>query len=294
VPKGEVEWRRHPETVFVAPFPFGTSCIWGLPQAKERVVSPPVNAVSVPIPEFRMIERSASSLALGDSVDESVAGESMGHITAITASARHAGRFEILVDGKVIANLSVDGIERLGIRIGAPFSEPLANRVAIEAAALHTFDRALAMLAARPRAARDLERVLVRKGEPSEHVATAIQRLITMGILDDARFARQFIRAKISGAGLSRRRLQSELWRRGVARDVIDAALAEVMAEDEVDEDAQIVEVAARKLRTLRSADPAVARRRLYAFLARRGYDSSAIRRVIDSLPANGEDEPLE
>jgi regulatory protein len=241
-----------------------------------------------------MIERSASSLALGDPVDESVAGESTGHITAITASARHAGRFEILVDGKVIANLSLDGIERLGIRIGAPFSEPLANRVAIEAAALHTFDRALAMLAARPRAARDLERVLVRKGEPSEHVATAIQRLITMGILDDALFARQFIRAKISGAGLSRRRLQSELWRRGVARDVIDAALAEVMAEDEVDEDAQIVEVAARKLRTLRSADPAVARRRLYAFLARRGYDSSAIRRVIDSLPANGEDEPLE
>jgi regulatory protein len=144
------------------------------------------------------------------------------------------------------------------------------------------------------RAARDLERVLVRKGEPAEHVATAIQRLVTLGILDDAQFARQFIRAKIAGSGLSRRRLQSELWRRGVARDVIDAALAEVMAEDEVDEDAQIAEVAAKKLRTLRSADPAVARRRLYAFLARRGYDSSAIRRVMDALPASGEEEPLE
>ena len=47
--------------------------------------------------------------------------------------------------------------------------------------------------------------------------------------------------------------------------------------------------VAAKKLRTLRSADPAVARRRLYAFLARRGYDGSAIRRVMDSLPASSE-----
>ena len=237
---------------------------------------------------------SRHSLALGDHADETGSAGSIALVTAITASARHAGRFEILVDGKLVATLSLDGIERLGLRIGVPYSESLANRVTIEAAALHTFDRALAMLAARPRAARDLERVLVRKGEPAEHVASAVQRLIALGILDDAQFARQFIRAKISGAGLSRRRLQSELWRRGVARDVIDAALSEVIAEDELDEDAQIAEVAAKKLRTLRSADPAVARRRLYAFLARRGYDSSAIRRVMDSLPANERDESLD
>ncbi|HEY2896014.1 MAG TPA: regulatory protein RecX [Gemmatimonadaceae bacterium] len=241
-----------------------------------------------------MTEHSAPSLALGDLATDSGASESTGRITAITASARHAGRFEILVDGTGVATLSLDAIERLGLRIGALYSESLANRVAIEAAALHTYDRALAMLAARPRAARDLERMLVRKGEPAEHVAAAIERLIALGILDDAQFARQFIRARIAGAGLSRRRLQSELWRRGVARDVIDAALAEVIAEDEVDENAQIAEVAAKKMRTLRSADPAVARRRLYAFLARRGYEGSAIRRVMDSLPTDAEDESLD
>jgi regulatory protein len=79
-----------------------------------------------------------------------------------------------------------------------------------------------------------------------------------------------------------------------VARDVIDAALAEVIAEDEVDEDAQIAQVAAKKLRTLRSADPAAARRRLYAFLARRGYEGTAIRRVMDSLLSRAANEPLD
>jgi regulatory protein len=241
-----------------------------------------------------MTELSAPSLALGDLASAAHSEDALRHITAISASARHAGRFEILVDGDVVATLSLDAIERLGLRIGVGYTDSLANRVTVEAAALHTFDRALAMLAARPRAARDLERMLVRKGEPAEHVAAAVERLISLGILDDAQFARQFIRAKIAGAGLSRRRLQSELWRRGVARDVIDAALAEVLVEDEVDEDAQIAQVAAKKLRTLRSADPATARRRLYAFLARRGYDGSAIRRVMDALPASGEVEPLE
>jgi len=243
-----------------------------------------------------MTEPSAQPLALADHEADLAAGSgpAIAHITAIKASARHPGRFEILVDREVVATLSLDSIERLGVRIGVAYSESLAARVAVEAAALHTFDRAVAMLAARPRAVRDLERVLVRKGEPAEHVAAAVERLKTLGILDDAQFARQFIRARIAGAGLSRRRLQSELWRRGVARDVIDDALAEVMQEDEVDEDAQIAQVAAKKLRTLRSADPAAVRRRLYAFLARRGYESSAIRRVMDALPANGEDVPLE
>jgi len=238
-----------------------------------------------------MTELSSPSLALGGSEHAAESLESPARVTGISASARHPGRFEILVDGSTVAILSLDGIERLGVRLGVAYGESLANRVAVEAAALHTFDRALAMLAARPRAARDLERMLVRKGELAEYVAAAVQRLITLGALDDAQFARQFIRAKISGAGLSRRRLQSELWRRGVARDVIDAALAEVLEVDEVDESAQIAQVAAKKLRTLRSLDAATARRRLYAFLARRGYDGSAIRRVMDALSAGGDSE---
>ena len=241
-----------------------------------------------------MTELSSPSLALGDSHDAPASLESPTCVTAIAASARHPGRFEILVDGVAVATLSLDAIERLGVRIGASFTDTLANRVAVEAAALHTFDRALAMLAARPRAARDLERMLVRKGEPAEHVAAAVDRLTTLGTLDDAQFARQFIRAKISGAGLSRRRLQSELWRRGVAREVIDAALADVLVEDEVDENAQIARVAAKKLRTLRSLDAATTRRRLYSFLARRGYESAAIRRVMDALPGDSEADTLE
>lgn len=273
-----MEWRRHPETVFVAPFPFGTSCIWAHPVPENYL-------------EFKMIERASPSLALGDSTPTPASASDAPRVTAITASARHPGRFEILVDREVVATLSLDAIDRLGIRIGVPVTEALNARVAHETAALHTFDRALAMLAARPRAARDLERLLVRKGEPAEHVATAVERLLALGVLDDAQYARQFIRAKISGAGLSRRRLQSELWRRGVAREVIDAALADVIVEDEVDESAQIAAVAAKKLRTLRSADPATTRRRLYSFLARRGYESSAIRRVMDALPASGESE---
>jgi regulatory protein len=69
-----------------------------------------------------------------------------------------------------------------------------------------------------------------------------------------------------------------------VAREVIDAALVEVRESGELDEAALIERVANKKARSLASLDPPVRRRRLYAFLARRGFDADAIRGVLDRL----------
>ncbi|HEU4643705.1 MAG TPA: regulatory protein RecX [Gemmatimonadaceae bacterium] len=205
-------------------------------------------------------------------------------VTAIVASPRRQGRFELLVDGKSVATLSLEAIERLRLQAGIGYDEALALRVEHEARALHVFDRALDLLAVRGRAARELRRALVRKGEEPEHVDAAIERLLALGLLDDAAYARQFARSKLEGAGLSRRRLQAELSKRGVAREVADDAIADVLSDDEVDQEAILKRVAARKLRTLRRLAPEVRRRRLYAFLARRGYEPDDIRRAMDAL----------
>ncbi len=205
-------------------------------------------------------------------------------ITAVTPSVRREGRFEILVDGKPAGTLSLDAIEKLQLHVGAPFDERLAESVALEAARLRTFDRALDLLAYRGRATRELRTALVRKGEDAASVDHAIERLTDMGLLDDAVYARQYAHAKIVGAGFSRRRLQAELSKRGVAREVADDAIAAAFAEDDVDSDAILERVASRKLRSLASEDPPTRRRRLYEFLARRGYDSDDIRRVMDRL----------
>ena len=188
------------------------------------------------------------------------------------------------VDGAEIATLSIEAIERLRLGSGVPFDDRLALEVEREAGILDTYDRALNMLAARGRASADLRRILVRKGEPVDRVAIAIERLERAGFVDDASFARQFTRSKAVGAGLSRRRVQQELAKRGVARDVSDEAIETVFVEEGVDEEASIERVARKKLRSLSSVDDATRKRRLYSFLARRGYDSDAISRVLRIL----------
>jgi len=147
-----------------------------------------------------------------------------------------------------------------------------------------TYDRALDLLEARARGVTELRRLLIQKGEPQPDVDDAIARLQRSGLLDDAVFARQFARSKALAAGLSRRRLQQELTKRGVAREVSDAAIDEVFEEEGVDDSASIERVARKRMKTLDKLDLSTQRRRLYAFLARRGYDSDDITRVTDAL----------
>jgi regulatory protein len=80
---------------------------------------------------------------------------------------------------------------------------------------------------------------------------------------------------------MSRRRIQLELTRRGVAKDVSSEAIADVFEHEGVDEAAAIERVARKKLRTLAKLDLPTQKRRLYAFLARRGYDSDDISKVL-------------
>jgi regulatory protein len=144
------------------------------------------------------------------------------------------------------------------------------------------------MLEARARGAVELRRLLLRKGEPVAAVDETIERLIRSGLLDDASYAAQFARSKALGSGLSKRRLQQELGKRGIARDVSTQAIDAVFQDEAIDEAATIERVALRKLKTLTKLEPVVQRRRLYAFLARRGYESEDIGRVVNRLVDTG------
>jgi regulatory protein len=211
-------------------------------------------------------------------------------ITGITPSPRKPGRFSLEVDGQEVATLSIEAIERLRLGTGVALDERTSLEIEREAGILETYDRALNMLAARGRASADLRRVLVRKGEPADRVDAAIVRLEHAGFLDDAIFARQYTRSKAVGGGLSRRRVQQELSKRGVAREVSNEAIEAVFVEEGVDEAASIERVARKKLRSLSSVDAPTRKRRLYSFLARRGYDSADISRVLRLVLVAGDD----
>ena len=221
----------------------------------------------------------------------------MSLITGIVPVSRPAGRFSVLVDGRELAVLSLEAIERLRLAVGRSVAG-LEESITLEARRLQTYERALNILAFRARSSSELARSLVRKGEERPHVEWAIARLTEQGLLDDEAFARSFARAKVVVGKQSRRRVQQDLARRGVSRTVSDDAIDTVFEDEAIDQRSIVEDAARKKLRSLAGLDPAVQRRRLYGFLARRGYELDDIRATLDaigsSLGAGADDADME
>ncbi|XXY45197.1 regulatory protein RecX [Sorangium sp. So ce269] len=204
-------------------------------------------------------------------------------ITGIVPSPDKPGHVVILVDGVAFATVPEERAAGLAPGQSSAGAAEAPPRPAGEAAQ-KTYERALRLLSFRARSARELEKRLIEKGEPREHVTAAIQRLCANGLLDDARFAEAKARSGIVGRPRSRRRIEQDLARKGVARDVADAAIRQVMADEGTDELAVAERAARKKLRTLARLDPAEQRQKLYAFLARQGYGPDVVRRALRAV----------
>ena len=207
----------------------------------------------------------------------------MQTVTQISEHPRKPGRYIVEVDGREFAVVNLDAITETKTKIGVVIDDARAAQLREAGEVVATYDRALNLLAFRARSSRELSRRLKEKGASAECIEQVITKLRDAGLVDDADFARQVARSKVSG-GASKRRVQQELFKRGVERDVADEAVSEVLADENVDMVAVAERVARKRLPSLASADPQSRRRRLYAFLARRGHDSETIRTVMDRV----------
>ena len=149
---------------------------------------------------------------------------------------------------------------------------------------LTAYNYALSLLAARPYASSALRRKLIQKEYPAADADDVIRRLLDNGLLNDAKFAEQYARSKMLSTGASKRRLTQDLYRKGIKGDVATTAIANVVEQDEIDPAAVIERVAKKKLAQMGDLEPLALRRRLFAFLARRGYDVDEIKAVVSRL----------
>jgi regulatory protein len=146
------------------------------------------------------------------------------------------------------------------------------------------YNYALNLLGARPYSTSALRKKLIQREYEPADADDAIGRLVDNGVLDDRKYAEQFARSKIVTTGASKRRVQQDLYRKGITGELATNAIAAVIEDEEIDPAAVIERVARKKLAQLGDLEPIVVRRRLFAFLARRGYDLDEIKRVVVRL----------
>ena len=200
-------------------------------------------------------------------------------ITALEPDPRRPGSVRVLVDGRTFA--TVDGAAAAELEPGCPLDVPLAARLAQAADDEAAYRTVLRALERRPHARTDLGRRLLRRGLAA--VEAALSRAERAGLLDDATFARHYVATR-ADRGRGPARILRDLLAMGVARPHADRALAEQWPAG-ADRRALPAALAAKRAAQLGDLARPVKRRRLLAFLARRGFTGSeALEAVAGAL----------
>ena len=214
-------------------------------------------------------------------------------VTAIREHPRRRGRFVIEIDAKDVAVVGMETIAELALSVGAQMAPAAMRALAIADRRIALLDRALNLLSVHARSQKDLKQRLRRTEAAPDDIDWALARLVALGYLDDAAYARQLARARIS-SGASKRRIHDELYRKGVGREIATEAVDAVLSEVDTDEYGAAVAAARKRASSLSRIDAATRRRRLYAFLVRRGYEFDVVRRVVNDVLNEGNDDPVE
>lgn len=131
---------------------------------------------------------------------------------------------------------------------------------------------------------REARAIVAERDVSPDAIDDLLARFEARGYLSDAALADQLIHAGVDRKGQGRNVIAQTLAKRGIPRDVADAAISALP-----DDDAErALEFARSKAYSLRSVDRQTALRRLTGQLARRGYGGSvamtAARQALDEI----------
>lgn len=120
----------------------------------------------------------------------------------------------------------------------------------------------------------DARRLMRGWGLAEDDARRVLDRLVRDRFIDDARYAEAFVREKLRLSGWGDYKIRTALQRKGIGRELIDAALA---AADRTGMEDRLAEQLRRKTRTVRYATQYELKTKLIRYGLSLGYDYEAV-----------------
>jgi regulatory protein len=203
-------------------------------------------------------------------------------VTALDPDPRRAGTIRVEIGGERFGAVPEDVAAAVGLVRGLPITPALRDQLAAAADEEAAYRTVLRALERRSFARFDLGRRLRRKGHPGVAVEAALEHAAGLGLLDDAAFAANYVETR-TARGRGPARLAADLMAMGVERSLIDRAIA---AEWNANADRSGIprKLAEARAARLRSLPVAVRRRRVLAYLARRGFTGRDVTQMVGQV----------
>ncbi|MDP9382739.1 MAG: recombination regulator RecX [Chloroflexota bacterium] len=252
----------------------------------ERTARPSRTASNTPVGNNDNLRRDpknteATSPRTGSRPSFKWDGESTLTLSAVEPQARNPERVNVYVDGSYA--FSLNALLALELHLGR-------DSVLDPATLKDVFRRdevgkavevCVRLLGYRPRTEAELARRLREKGYDADISSEALDRLRHLGYVDDADFARFWVRNREQFKPMGARRIRSELLQKGVDRQTADEVLEEQLPAEEYE---TALKAARSKLRAYAGVDYPTFRRRMGGYLARQGFGFDTSARVMKLL----------
>jgi len=189
----------------------------------------------------------------------------------------------VYLDGRYAVTLDALSLSELDLQVGSILSPEQINDLFRRHSFQRAYDQALRLLSYRPRSEYEVRQRLLIRGVAPSVAEQVIGKLVSIGLLDDAAFARYWVENRQTFSPRGRRALTLELRGKGVDGTVIEEALRDV-----VDEERCAYETLQKKTRGYHPSDFRSFRQKFGPYLARRsfGYEviNGALRRLWQEL----------
>lgn len=200
----------------------------------------------------------------------------MGTITALTTQVKNPDRVSVFLDGAFACGLAIE--VAAGLRVGQTITATDLAALERREEAHHARERAVALLARRPRSANEIARHLRRHQHEDDIIQQVIDDLTAAGLIDDNAFAAYWVEQRNTFRPRSRMALRQELSQKGLEREVVSEALEGL---DEIEAARRVARKQAGRWRALPEEEW---RTKMIRYLMRHGYPYDIVSEVIAEI----------
>ena len=220
-------------------------------------------------------------------------------ITNLKQGVNNPNRVNVFVNSKYALSLDVAQVVDLGVKVGLEISEDEIEEFKKASEYGKLYQRTLEWVLVRPRSVRETRDYLSKKLKTSssdsllrarrygaqslvplpvgrvqssedilELSENIIQKLLDKKYLDDYKFAEWYVENRFVKKGISKKRLKMELFKKGIAREIVDEVI------DDRDDEEEIRKVIAKKRAKYDDE-------KLMGYLVRQGFSYDLVKQVL-------------
>lgn len=191
----------------------------------------------------------------------------------------------LYLDGIKSGNFFEESLFKFGIKEGSHLSEKEINQLKRFQKEGEAERVAINYLSYKPRSINEVRRKLWSKKISDVMIDITIEKMKNYGYLDDEKYTRGWIEERIRTRGFSSSKIKSELFLKGISKEIIENNLTEIYTPELEIKTAK--RIAKKQMRKYKNLDEKVIRRRIINFLLRKGYNYSTIESILPGIIEN-------